>query len=125
MSVLLLERGEVINTWVSKVPLLSSDYRPSSAPAYKWTSVVPLAALTSATLEMVSGKAMGGSSKINAHLYCRSMPAEYDAWAQAGRKGWSWDEVLPYFIKSENSLTHGSRPWRGDKGQYARSWLFE
>ena len=66
---------------------------------------------------MVAGKALGGTSKINAHVYTRSVPGEYNAWAENGRKGWSWDDVAPYFKKSETSLTHGFANHRGDKGQ--------
>ena len=58
------------------------------------------------TFQMVSGKAMGGTSNINALLYTRSTPGEYNAWARDGRKGWSYDEVEPYF----NSLCPTGSP---------------
>ncbi|HEX7006570.1 MAG TPA: GMC family oxidoreductase N-terminal domain-containing protein, partial [Alphaproteobacteria bacterium] len=48
------------------------------------------------------GKVLGGSSSINGMLYVRGQSADYDGWAQMGARGWSWDEVLPYFRKSEN-----------------------
>ena len=47
------------------------------------------------------GKVMGGSSSINGMIYMRGQTADYDGWAQRGATGWSWDEVLPYFIRSE------------------------
>jgi len=49
------------------------------------------------------GKALGGSSAINAMLYIRGHRADYDGWAERGCAGWSWDEVLPYFRKAENN----------------------
>ncbi len=49
------------------------------------------------------GKALGGSSAINALLYVRGHKNDYDEWADLGCTGWSWDEVLPYFKKSENN----------------------
>lgn len=48
------------------------------------------------------GRVLGGSSSINAMIYVRGHPSIYDSWAAAGNKGWSWEEVLPYFKRSEN-----------------------
>ncbi len=48
------------------------------------------------------GKVLGGSSSINGLLYVRGQSADFDGWAQMGARGWSWDECLPYFRKSEN-----------------------
>jgi choline dehydrogenase len=48
------------------------------------------------------GKTLGGSSSINGLLYIRGQDQDYDVWRQLGNKGWSWKEVLPYFLKSEN-----------------------
>jgi choline dehydrogenase len=48
------------------------------------------------------GKALGGSSMINGMLYARGHPRDYDEWRQLGLEGWSWDDVLPLFKRSEN-----------------------
>jgi choline dehydrogenase len=48
------------------------------------------------------GKALGGSSSMNAMLYVRGRPLDYDAWREAGCEGWGWDDVRPYFLRSEN-----------------------
>jgi choline dehydrogenase len=45
---------------------------------------------------------MGGSSSINGLLYVRGQARDFDVWSQLGCAGWSWDEVLPYFKRSEN-----------------------
>ncbi|KAI0044364.1 GMC oxidoreductase [Auriscalpium vulgare] len=116
-TVLLIERGEVVNTWKSKVPLLSIDYRPSGYPAYKWKSA-PVAALQNEAFNMVSGKLLGGTSKINAHFYTRTTPSDHAAWTEAGTKGWAWDDVLPFYVKSEASVSHGDRAYRGSKGPW-------
>ncbi len=50
------------------------------------------------------GKALGGSSAINAMLYLRGQPADYDGWAAEGATGWGWQDVLPYFRKAENNI---------------------
>lgn len=48
------------------------------------------------------GKVLGGSSSINAMVYIRGQPGDFDDWAAAGNPGWSWHEVLPWFRKCEN-----------------------
>jgi len=53
------------------------------------------------------GKVLGGSSSINGLIYIRGQPEDYDHWAQLGNRGWSWDDVLPYFRRAEN--------WEGDE----------
>jgi choline dehydrogenase-like flavoprotein len=49
------------------------------------------------------GRALGGSSALNAMVYMRGQPQDYDHWSAMGNVGWSFDEVLPYFIRSENN----------------------
>ena len=54
------------------------------------------------------GKVLGGSSSINGMLYVRGNAADYDGWAQRGCKGWSYDDVLPFFRKSEDYRGSGA-----------------
>jgi len=53
------------------------------------------------------GKVLGGCSSVNGMIYMRGQAADYDHWRQLGNVGWSWDDVLPYFLKSEDH--HGGR----------------
>jgi choline dehydrogenase-like flavoprotein len=61
------------------------------------------------------GKVLGGSSSINAMIYSRGNPADYDRWSELGNKGWSYEEVLPYFKKSENQ-ERGASQYHGVGG---------
>lgn len=66
------------------------------------------------------GKVLGGCSSINGMLYLRGQAADYDGWRQSGLTGWGWDDVLPYFMKSEDYVDgasdhHGAGgEWRGE-----------
>lgn len=116
-TVLLIERGPAITSWASRTPLISSNFSDQKAPVYKWASA-PLDALGGKTLTLVTGKALGGSTKINGLIYSRSLPAEYNAWERAGRKNWGWKHVEPFFKKSETSLSHPNSPSRGRQGPW-------
>lgn len=67
------------------------------------------------------GKVLGGCSSINGMLYLRGQAADYDAWRQMGCTGWGWDDVLPYFLRSEDNTAGASGvhatggPWRVDR----------
>lgn len=61
------------------------------------------------------GKVLGGSSSINGLLYVRGQSADYDGWAQMGARGWSWDDCLPYFKKSEDQQ-RGADEFHGTGG---------
>ena len=61
------------------------------------------------------GKTLGGSSSINGLLWIRGQSNDYDNWCQQGNAGWSWDDVLPYFLKSENNEL-GKSEFHNDKG---------
>jgi choline dehydrogenase len=72
--------------------------------------------LNGRSLSYPRGKAIGGSSAINAMIYMRGQAADYDHWRQLGLAGWAWDDVLPFFKKHENSFL-GESEWHGVGGE--------
>jgi choline dehydrogenase len=67
-------------------------------------------------LQWPRGKVLGGTSSINGMLYVRGNPMDYDNWAQMGCRGWSYDEVLPFFKKSETYRGSGDPEFRSKGG---------
>ena len=77
--------------------------RTFNDPRYNWMyQAEPDPALDNRVTFWPRGKVLGGSSSINAMVYVRGQPGDFDDWAAAGNPGWSWAEVLPYFIKLED-----------------------
>ena len=70
------------------------------------------------------GKVMGGSSSLNAMIYIRGHKEDYDEWARLGNKGWSYDDVLPYFKKSEHREAGGDE-YHGQDGELNVAQLSE
>ena len=68
----------------------------------------PEEGLNGRSLNYPRGKAIGGSSAINAMVYMRGQAADYDHWRQLGLNGWGWDDVLPYFKRHENHFLGAS-----------------
>jgi choline dehydrogenase-like flavoprotein len=69
---------------------------------YDWNlSTVPQAYLDSNARSIPQGRALGGGTLLNGMLWNRGGRADYDDWVQLGNPGWSWDDMLPYFKKSE------------------------
>ncbi|XP_012274595.2 glucose dehydrogenase [FAD, quinone] [Orussus abietinus] len=105
-TVLLLEAGGDENE-VSDVPALAGymqlsefDWKYQTAPP---TSSAYCLAMVGDRCNWPRGKVLGGSSVLNAMIYIRGNRLDYDTWARLGNTGWSYEEVLPYFLKSEDN----------------------
>jgi len=62
----------------------------------------PSAGLNGRSLNYPRGRVLGGCSSINGMIYMRGQAQDYDHWQQLGNMGWKWDDILPYFLKSED-----------------------
>lgn len=104
-KVLLLEAGGDDNYHWVKIPVgyLFCMGNPRTDWLY---STVHEPGLNGRALNYPRGKVLGGCSSINGMIYMRGQARDYDQWRQLGNSGWGWDDVLPYFRKSEDHHAH-------------------
>jgi choline dehydrogenase-like flavoprotein len=114
VSVCLLEAGKDDDQLLIKVPFCTALMLPTSINNWAFETV-PQPGLNGRRGYMPRGKAMGGSTSINAMVYTRGHPWDYDHWASLGNEGWSWRDVLPYFRKSEHNENFGGE-YHGQDG---------
>jgi len=117
--VLLLEAGgRDWNPWIH-IPV--GYFKTMHDPRTDWCfKTEPDAGLNGRRLEWPRGKVLGGSSSINGLLYIRGQHEDYDHWRQLGNTGWSYDDVLPYFKRSEDQ-ERGADDYHGSGGPLAVS----
>lgn len=92
---------------------------PMNMSRYDWGyHSVPEPHLDNRSLVVPRGKVIGGSSSINGMVYVRGHARDFDSWAQMGATGWSYSDVLPYYLRLENwhSESGGDPTWRGTDG---------
>ncbi len=112
--VLLLEAGGRDNSPWIHIPV--GYFRTMHNPDMDWRYITaPDPGLNGRQLKWPRGKVLGGSSSLNGLLYVRGQPEDFDGWASRGNPGWSFDDVLPYFIKSEDQ-ERGEIPYHGTGG---------
>jgi choline dehydrogenase len=122
VSVCLLEAGGPDKSAFIHAPLGFAATAPVGV--FNWGyETVPQPGLQGRKGFQPRGKVLGGSSSINAMVYTRGNRADYDAWAALGNPGWSFDEVLPYFKRAENSECFGANEHHGAGGPLNVSWL--
>ena len=106
VKVLLLEAGGPDKRKEIHIPLAFSKLFKTPCDWGYYTE--PEAALENRSLYWPRGKVLGGSSSINAMIYIRGHRADYDGWRDLGNAGWGYQEVLPFFKKSEKQERGGS-----------------
>jgi choline dehydrogenase len=111
--VLLLEAGKRDRPLTLHMPAAFSTFFKSR---YDWGyETVPQPHLQHRRLYWPRGKVLGGSSAINAMIYTRGHPSDYDHWQALGNPGWSFADVLPYFKKAEHQA-RGASAYHGVGG---------
>lgn len=118
VTVLVLEKGQVKDNFISRMPLLSQNYflgAPVQAQSTRWSEPIPEA--NGRRTRIWTAEGLGGASRINAMLMTRGCRADYIAWAEElGLSDWGWEQVEPFFGKVENEIAYaGSKP-QGEKG---------
>ena len=103
-TVALIEAGGSGDSWVVETPIAGVLMAPTKLNNWAYETV-PQPGLGGRRGYQPRGRALGGSSAINAMIYTRGHPADYDRWAALGNPGWSYAETLPYFLKAENNET--------------------
>jgi len=121
-TVLLLEAGGYDRNPLIRIPLGLGKLHQHRLHDWGLTAE-PDPRLNDRVLQLLRGKVIGGSHSINVMAYTRGDSRDYDRWSRNGAAGWSYEDVLPYFKRSE-SWEHGENEWRGGSGpihtQHAR-----
>ena len=116
VSVCLLEAGGKGTNILLRAPAGVVAVLPGHGKLFNWAfNTVPQPGLNGRRGYQPRGRALGGSSAINAMLYVRGHKSDYDSWAEGGCAGWSWDDCLPYFKKAENN-ERGMDDFHGSDG---------
>ncbi|KAI0752883.1 alcohol oxidase [Daedaleopsis nitida] len=117
VSVLLIEQGPIADTWMSRVPLLSSNIYDKDSLAVRWWSL-PLREANNRFVEIMRGEALGGTTRINGMLYTRGYPGDYNRWRDLGNPGWGYEDLEQYFVKSESTRDHPASSYRAKHGPW-------
>ena len=113
-KVLLLEAGgKDTYPWIH-IPV--GYYKTMHNPKVDWCfKTEPDETMNNRSIRYPRGKTLGGSSSINGLLWIRGQRDDYNVWRQLGNNGWGWNDVLPYFLKSENNEL-GKSEFHNDSG---------
>ena len=100
-SIALIEQGKSDNASLLKIPIFTGLLLRGSRFTEQYESE-PVPGLNNRKINLPRGKVLGGSTSINGMVYARGLAIDYEYWAQTGLSNWGWDDVKPYFLKTEN-----------------------
>lgn len=108
VRVILVEAGGEANSFLVEMPV--GFARLVNNPKFDWCyEQEPDASIHGRRYNWAAGKLLGGGSSINGQVFIRGTRADYDRWAAAGATGWGFDDIFPYFLRSEG--------WQGPPSQ--------
>ncbi|KAI0036018.1 hypothetical protein K488DRAFT_82458 [Vararia minispora EC-137] len=112
-TVLLVEKGDAADSWRHSTPIVSLHHFSNQ----KHSTVQKVYdEQLGRSINLITGRGLGGSTRINGGQYTCGAPGEYNAWAQAGNVGWSYDDLKQYFKKSETWIGPVSKEFHGANG---------
>ncbi|WP_295534758.1 GMC family oxidoreductase N-terminal domain-containing protein [uncultured Thioclava sp.] len=115
-TVCLIEAGTEARDILVRAPALVAAMVSGRPQLHNWAyHTTPQAELNGRRGFQPRGRGLGGSSAINAMLYVRGQPQDYDDWAEMGAEGWDWQSCQPWFLASERNM-RGASDWHGDAG---------
>jgi len=115
-TVCLLEAGP--RDWNPMIHIPAGFIKTLLNPSVNWMyQSEPSAGTNGRTIPTPRGKVIGGSSSINGLIFNRGQNLDFDVWAQKGNRGWSYDDVLPYFRRFESYEGGGNENYRGQTGE--------
>jgi choline dehydrogenase len=118
VTVCLLEAGP--SDWHPFLHIPAGFIKVLFNPALTWQfSSEPTDNTRGRRVPIPQGRTLGGSTSINGLAYNRGQPADFDAWADAGNRGWAYADVLPYFKRSERKIGGGDDRFHGRTGEQA------
>ncbi len=115
IEVCLIEAGPADRSWLIRTPAAVGALM--NHKVYGWGyQTTPQPHLHQRRINLPRGRVLGGCSSVNGMVYFRGHPTDFDEWAAAGNPGWSYPEVLPYFIRSEHNEVWQHSAYHGTKG---------
>ncbi len=115
-TVCLLEAGPP--DWNPMIHIPAGFMKTITNPSVNWMyQSEPCPGTNGRTIPMPRGKVIGGSSSINGLIFSRGQKMDFDVWAQKGNRGWSYDDVLPYFRRYESHENSVDNNLRGQSGE--------
>src|SRR5262249_2593474 len=120
IGVLLLEAGPDYRSHEApeamRVPNPMAILSQEHFPEFQWTQLRSRRTAVQEPRLYSRGRGVGGSSAVNGQVRIRGTIEDFDLWAEQGCTGWDGEEVMPYFIRLEDDLDFGDRPYHGRGG---------